>query len=131
MNRYWMADRDDTPQGFPLRRLVDALVGIAEGQEGPFFVRRARGYGPEVAMLDSQLDNADEVPLSVDEMVRLSTGVEQWFYELDVRCRTRRGQIFFGLHDSSALFLDAPAEVAKSVLGEFQVMKVERAPSRP
>lgn len=130
LKRRWILDRDDTPQGFPLGQLVAKLREIAALGTEPFFVRRARGYGPEVTRLEAALDRVEEVVLSADEMTRLSIGLEEWFYELEVRCATRSGTVFFGVHDSTAMFLDAPPETAGRILDGFRDVRDGELPSR-
>lgn len=125
MSRYWIFDREDTPQGFPLRALVARIRDLARDGGSRFLIRRAQGYGAQVGRWDEMLDQADEISVPADELERLSSGKEEWFYNLDARCVTPGATIGFGVHDSSALFLDAPAELAEQLTANFKRVQVE------
>ena len=123
MSKYWILDREDTPQGFPLRKLVAEIRELARDGDGRFLIRRSQGYGAQVCQWDDRLDQADEISVTADELERLSSGTEEWFYNLDARCVTPTVTIDFGLHDSSALFLDAPPDLAKQVTAKFKEVR--------
>jgi len=125
MSRYWIFDREDTPQGFPLRELVARIRELARDGGCQFLIRRAQGYGAQVSRWDEMLDLEDEISVPADQLERLSSGTEEWFYNLDARCVTPGLTIGFGVHDSSALFLDAPAELAKQLTANFKRVQVE------
>jgi hypothetical protein len=125
MSRYWIFDREDTPQGLPLRQLVTNIREAACASGCRFVVRRSQGYGSSVCHWDDLLDQTDEITVSPDELERLSAGAEEWFYELDARCVTPAETIAFGLHDSSALFLDASAELAEKIIADFKEVRIE------
>jgi hypothetical protein len=124
MSRYWIFDREDTPQGFPLRVLVARIRELARDAGCRFLIRRAQGYGAQVCRWDEMLDQTDEISVPADELERLSSGTEEWFYNLDARCVTSGMTIGFGVHDSSALFVDAPAELAKLITTNFKSVQV-------
>jgi hypothetical protein len=125
MSKYWIFDGEDTPQGFPFRALVARIRELACDGACQFLIRRAQGYGAQVCHWDEMLDQAEEVSVSADELERLSSGTEEWFYNLDARCVTPSMTIGFGLHDSSALFLDAPSEIAERITPDFKRVKVQ------
>ena len=75
---------------------------------------------------DELLDGADEIPVSFDELVRLTAESDELFYNLDARWVADKLAFRFGLHDSSALFVDAPPELAKQVTSRFKEV-VERS----
>jgi len=125
MSRYWIFDREDTPQGFPLRALVARIRELARNESCQFLIRRSQGYGTQICRWDEMLDQADEISVPAVELERLSSGTEEWFYNLDARCVTPGLTIGFGVHDSSALFLDAPPELAEQLTANFERIKVE------
>lgn len=120
MSRYWILDREDTPQGLPLRKLVAKIRELAGDGDFRFLVRRSQGYGAQICLWVNRLAQDDEIPVSADELERLSRRKEEWFYNLDARCVTPTVTIGFGLHDSSALFLDAPAALAAQITAHFK-----------
>ncbi len=124
MSRYWIFDREDTPQGFPLRALVARIRELAGDGGCQLLIRRAQGYGAQVCRWDEMLDRAEEISVPADELERLSSGKQEWFYNLDARCVTPGVTIGFGVHDSSALFLDAPAELAEQLTANFKSVQV-------
>lgn len=119
MSKYWIFDREDTPQGFPLRALVARIRELAGDGACRFLIRRSQGYGEQVCRWDEMLDQADEISVSDEELESLIRGTEEWFYNLDARCVTSTMAIGFGVHDSSALFLDAPSELAEQITASF------------
>jgi hypothetical protein len=124
MSRYWIFDREDTPQGFPLRALVARIRELAREGGSEFLIRRAQGYGAQICRWDEMLDQTDEISIPAVELERLSSGTEEWFYNLDARCVTPGLTIGFGVHDSSALFLDAPAELAEQLTANFKRVQI-------
>lgn len=127
MSSFTIFDRDATPQGLPLRLLIDKIRAYA-GAQGQFRLRRAQGYGLQIGSWNEQLDNADEVSVSTVELLKASDGNEEWFYNLDAVYVTPSETVHFGLHDSTALFLAAPAPLALQILANFsKVQAVEPA----
>jgi hypothetical protein len=113
MQRYWISDEVDTPQRFPLQSLLDRIVKHA-GNSSRWLVARAEGYGEQVNELSREIDEGIVPLLETSALRRLLEGVEEWFYHLDVR--TEDGEIRFGLHDSSATYLEASAQLAEAIL---------------
>lgn len=102
MNKYWSFDRDDTPQGFPLGKLIGKIREVACSSGCPTLVRRSQGYGATACRWDELLDDADEIAVSLGELERIAPGNEQWFDNLDACCLTSTQTIAFGVHDSTA-----------------------------
>lgn len=125
MSRYWILDREDTPQGFPLGALVARIRELAGERNGHFLVRRSQGYGAQVGRWDEMLDQAEEISVPADELERISRGLEEWFYNLDAKYVTPTETIRFGLHDSSAMFLDASSAVAEEITAKFKEVRVD------
>lgn len=123
MSKYWILDREDTPQGLPLSLLVARLREITCGEGCRFLIRRSQGYGAQVGRWDEMLDQADEVAVSTEELERI--GTDEWFYNLDAMCVTPSVTIAFGLHDSSALYLDAPSDLAERITANFKKVQVD------
>jgi hypothetical protein len=124
MSKYWIFDREDTPQGFPLRKLIGKIREVACTSECNFSLRRSQGYGLSVNHWDELLEEADEIPVSSDELERLSVGTEEWFYNLDARCVTPTAVICFGLHDSTVLFVEASSGLAEKIIADFREVRV-------
>ena len=115
-------DRDETSQGLPLRMLIDNIQTYA-GVQGQFHLRRAQGYGLQIGSWNEQLDNSDEVAVSTVELLKASDGNEEWFYNLDAVYVTPSETVHFGLHDSTALFLAAPAPLALQIVANFSTVQ--------
>lgn len=115
--RYWIRDQDETPQRFPLQRLLRRAFEVAGGEQSTCEVTRARGYGLEIRQLEQQLDVEDVVHVSLQVLDRLSEGSEEWFYELDAR--VPGAGLRFGLHDSTALFVEGDAATSKRIVDVF------------
>ena len=54
-------DQDDTPQGFPLKRLFCSFIGALDTESVEFHVLRSQGYGLTVTEWDNRLDNEDSI----------------------------------------------------------------------
>ena len=106
MTSYWIFDHDDSPQRFPLRQLIAQIRQVVGPTGGQLFLRRSQ--------------------VSFDELVRLTAESDELFYNLDARWVADKVAFRFGLHDSSALFVDAPPELAKQVTSHF-IEVVERS----
>lgn len=125
MDRYWILDRDDTPQGLPLRLLIARIRELVRDADGKFVIRRAQGYGAAINGWDEELDQSDEIAVPAADLERLSVGTDEWFYNLDARCVAPGATIGFGLHDSRALFLDAPQSLASQITAGFKEVRSE------
>lgn len=69
-------------------------------------VERSQGYGLTINRWDCLLDEADSIPVSIHDMRRLCAGEEEWFYCLDATLYCGERCLRFGLHDSSAIFVE-------------------------
>jgi hypothetical protein len=115
--RFWIMDNDQTPQRFPLQRLFRQVIRMTNTKSEVCHVLRARGYGLRINELDHELDSVDMVVVPMSELDRLSAGSEEWFYDLDARIPG--ADIRFGLHDSTALFVEGDAQICESVAATF------------
>lgn len=117
--RYWIRDEDDTPQGFPLRTLLRRIV-----EELPpphkIWILRSEGYGLTVNNWDNELDSQDRLPAELDQLLALSSGTDEWFYNLDGAIESPLGQLAFGLHDSTAMYLEGPQKLVEKVCAHFE-----------
>jgi hypothetical protein len=119
MKKYWILDREDTPQGFPLAQLFAKIRELACSSGCQLLVRRSEGYGSMVCHWDQLLERADEIVVSPDDLERLSSGTEEWFYNLDVRCVSPTAIVAFGIHDSSAMFVETSPALAEKIVSGF------------
>jgi hypothetical protein len=123
---YWVHDGDQTPQHFPLQRLV-RRVREEMGPSSEFFLIRAWGFGERINEwvngLDALAPNA-RAPISFDELDRLSEGVEEWFYDVSVEAVAGDKRFEFGLHDSSCLYLDGDRPLIDKVAAAFSDVRV-------
>lgn len=115
--RLWIMDKDQTPQRFPLQRLVRKVVEMTGTKAEVCSVLRARGYGLRVNELERELDIADMVAVPLSELDELSAGTEQWFYDLEVQIHGT--DVRFGLHDSTAMFVEGDQLLCESVAATF------------
>ena len=120
--RYWIMDRDETPQGLPLQRLIKELRSMLGPTVREFSLTRAEGYGLQVREWDVILDEQESVLVDADFLEELSLGTEEWFYKLDAHCLDK--SVRFGLHDSTALYLECAVEIGEKVVQKFQNTKV-------
>lgn len=124
---FWIFDRDETPQGHPLRVLLDGVQKVYK-DETTCRVRRSRGYGITVNEWGRTLDEHDELSIPIDELARLSDGTVEWFYDLDATCGEHSDLVRFGLHDSTCLFLECELRKAQTILAPFKDVREGQRP---
>jgi hypothetical protein len=112
-------DQDDTPQGFPLKRLFCSLTRALEAESVELHVLRSQGYGLTVTEWDNRLDDEDSILVDEPFLSEILEGVDQWFYWLDVKVVTEDTEIRFGLHDSSLMYIEAPDKLLNLVAEDF------------
>lgn len=117
---YWIRDEDDTPQGFPLRKLMQLIIQKIEPAPFEFWILRSQGYGATICEWNGVLDTQDRILADITHLLEISIGTEQWFFDLDIEVVTNDVKFRFGLHDSTALFIDAPDEFVNSITNTFE-----------
>lgn len=116
--RYWIREGDDTPQRFPLQRLLRKVFEVAgPGNSKTCRVFRAQGYGIQIKEWCERLDRCEYLVLPIEVLDRVSQGTEEWFYDLEAGLGDP--EVLFGLHDSTALFVEAEPAVAAAVASVF------------
>ncbi|MEZ4306423.1 MAG: hypothetical protein R3F14_00020 [Polyangiaceae bacterium] len=125
MSKYWILDKVDTPQGFPLLKLIENIRKVLRTADIRACICRSQGFGLTVNGWDELLSHVDEVPISLADLERIAGGVDEWFYDLDVVCVAPTATIRFGVHDSTALFVDAAPEIGEHVVLGFQRVDTE------
>ncbi|NOT14541.1 MAG: hypothetical protein HOP21_02970 [Methylotenera sp.] len=116
---YWIRDTDKTPQHLPLQKLLRAIVGKLNGQSFELNISRSCGYGMQIREWDLQLESNDKIPVMFDILDKVCSGESEWFYFLEAECVSKNLIVYFGLHDSSALYIDAPEEFSTSIARLF------------
>jgi hypothetical protein len=115
--RYWIMDHDETPQRFPLQRLFRRIRDVAGVEGATCKLHKVRGYGLQIHEWEERLDSEDAIVVPVDVLDKLAEGTEEWFYDLEAELLDP--EIVFGLHDSTALFVEAPPTIAEKVACAF------------
>lgn len=87
----WIFERDSSPTGLPIARLIQRLTGRFPGAACE--IRRCEGYGAQVNAWGA------EGPIRVDlaSLAEVASAGEEWFYELEAQLPGVR----FGVHDSA------------------------------
>jgi hypothetical protein len=119
--RYWIMDKDDTPQRFPLQRLIRRVCEVTHAGTATCNLFRVTGYGMQVHELEKRLDVEDVVTVQLSTLDQLSQGTEEWFYDLEAQLPGT--EIRFGLHDSTALFVEGSSEIVEDVVAAFELWK--------
>lgn len=115
--RQWITEEDGTPQRFPLQRLLRQVFASAGVEARTCDLRRARGYGADIRALERALDSVESMSVEFSALDKLAEGTEQWFYDLEAQVPGT--DIRFGLHDSTALFVDGDPSLVTAVAGAF------------
>src|SRR5262245_59925599 len=115
--RFWIMDHDTTPQRFPLQRLLRRVREVAGTKQATCNIRKARGYGLQIREWEERLDSEAAIVVPVAVLDQLTEGTEEWFFDLEAQLTD--SDIVFGLHDSTALFVEGPRTAAESVASVF------------
>lgn len=67
--------------------------------------------------LEERLDVEDVVSIPLSSLDELSQGTEEWFYDLEAQLPGT--DVRFGLHDSTALFVEASPAIVEEVVAVF------------
>lgn len=116
--QYWIFDKEETPQRFPLQRLIRRVREVVGTGVRSFELTKVWGYGLQVVKLEEELNNANEIVVPYELLDQLSKGTEEWFY--DIEAHVPGTNVRFGLHDSTALFIDAAPEIAEALVLPFR-----------
>jgi len=115
---YWIFDRIDTPQGFPLRGLIDKVLELL-GNKVSFRIFSAWGHGEKIFELDHKTNEYEWVDIPPEILLPLSEGVEEWFYDLVMEIRNSEQSIICGIHDSSMMFIEGEAETVEIIILQY------------
>ncbi len=124
--RYWIKDEDKTPQGFPLRLLFQLIVQQLDHADYKLWILRSEGYGLKVNEWEKILDSEDRLLIDVPSFEEVSAGDTEWFYNLDAEIVTDKMQIKFGLHDTTALYIEAPEGFAQKTVSSFDHVQISK-----
>ncbi|NKC16178.1 MAG: hypothetical protein GKR94_29425 [Gammaproteobacteria bacterium] len=123
---YWIKDRVETPQQFPLNLLFQLILRCLGVMPLQFAVKRSRGYGIQICEWDDLLDNQDGVLVERGILEKLLEGTEEWFYDLDVEVIANSLIVRFGLHDSTSMYIDAPEDIIDAIIGSFAEVEIAK-----
>lgn len=115
--RYWIMDEEQSPQRFPLQRLLHRVIEETGAKAEVCSVLRASGYGLRVNELERELQVVDVVAVPTSELDNLCAGTDEWFYELEVAIPGV--DVRFGLQDSTAMFVEGNRVLCESVVAAF------------
>jgi hypothetical protein len=129
MSWHLIEELTDSPQGFPLERLVDLVR--QESRADTLLVVRSQGYGPTVYAWECRLDTHSEIEIAWADLAAIVHGTDEWFYELDAHCFASQGEVIrFGVFDSSFLFVEAKTQIAEKMVRHFKSTRVVAPPMR-
>src|SRR5262245_5632980 len=110
---YWISDKDETPQRFPLQRLIRRIRDVVAPGAVTCEVLRVWGYGLQINEWDEALRDKEKITVPYELLDALSAGTEEWCY--DIKLQFPGTDVRFGLHDSAALFVEADPSVADQI----------------
>jgi hypothetical protein len=121
--KYWIQKKDNTPQGFPLKKLIQRVIQELGSSTFDIWILRSEGYGFKIGEWEELLNKQERLQVDYKSLTKISLGTEEWFYNVDIEIMTTNLQIRLGLHDSSMLYLEAPQIFSKRVLKSFKRVK--------
>ena len=102
-------DEDDSPQRYPLVRLLERVKTVVNLDQQNWRVSGVWGQGLKTARLEDAeraSGAAAEVSLSTEELLDLDNDPNEWFF--DVVIRTSDRSLAFGIFDSGCMFVEGP-----------------------
>ena len=113
--RLWIFDEDDSPQRYPLRRLLMLLQAAVN--ESVCQVERAAGYGAGIQILAEKADQTRATAITISELAELASGRDEWFYDITIVFPISGARL--GIHDSAAMFVEAGEPILDLVRRAF------------
>ena len=98
--RMWIRDRDETPQGFPLKELLRGVRSLFAREQFKLEIYRAEGYGLQINTWRTALEREDHIVVDFLSLDALAEGTAEWFYSLDACFISTSVTVGLGLHDS-------------------------------
>ena len=123
--RHWIFDTDSTPQRFPLVRLIDRIEEVSGQHPDLYLLRKARGYGLQINEWDTLLEKQEHIAVPASELRSIGSGEDEWFY--DMEAFSHETGILFGIHDSTAMFVEGPSDLVSKVAKTFGQTKKQPA----
>lgn len=115
----WIFDTVNEPQRFPLRVLAERVLDVVGARQTTLQIRRSDGFGQQICKWDDQLDDSDQIEVESRQLVELLSAGDEIFYNLDAIVTDGQMSVRFGLHDSSALFVECAADQCDAVTSGF------------
>ena len=115
---FLIRDQADGPQQLPLDHLLNRVLAVSGRRTGLLWrVTNARGYGVEVCQLEDSLEEKESVVVEPDRLIQIARDKTQWFY--DLHCVDDLLPLFFGLQDSTALYVRGSEALCRKVSASF------------
>ena len=125
-------DQEDTPQRFPLRRLLEAVRNVVAPEQQSWRVSGVWGQGLKTVRLQNELRERGEygeIFVSTADLLDLDSDPDEWFF--DVTIKTSDRTLAFGIFDSGYMFVDGRrAQVIEIGKAFDDVPKMTRTPCR-
>lgn len=119
----YIYDEEDTPQRYPLRRLLDSVIEHVGPDQQRWQVAGVWGQGFKTARLGDLTSPSpeDETPVDTAALVDLDDDPDEWFYDIVIRTPDR--SLTFGIFDSSYMFVDGPRDQVLAIVRDFDDVK--------
>ncbi len=124
--RMWIRDRDETPQGFPLKELLRGVRSLFAREQFKVEIYRAEGYGLQINTWRTALEREDHIVVDFFALDALTKGTAEWLYSLDARFISTSMTVGLGLHDSSALYEEATNNAPNQLKALFNDITYEK-----
>ena len=102
-------DEDDSPQRYPLVRLLDAVRNVVDPDQQDWRMSGVWGQGLKTVRFQNELRELGqfgEINVSTEELLGLDDDPDEWFF--DVVIRTSDRSLAFGIFDSGCMFVEGP-----------------------
>ena len=116
MTIYNILDTDTTAQQLPLNKLYHLILDVIEQEDSELILLSSEGYGETICRWEDQLKNDNKIIVDKNIFGEVSEGTEEWFYNVDVEIKLESNIIWFGLADSSYLYVAFQKDVFSDIL---------------
>ena len=117
-------DEDDSPQRYPLIRLLRSVDHALGGEVRDWRVMRLWGQGLRTGRLEdrvNEIELGDDIIVTTELLLSLDRDPNEWFY--DVIIRTLDRSLSLGIFDSGFMFVEGPAGVARAAAAPFELVE--------
>jgi len=127
---YTIFETDKTAQQLPLNKLYQLILSRLKEKNINLTLLSSEGYGITICQWEDLLRVNSKIIISHDMFNSISKGTNEWFYNVDIEIKLENNIIWFGLMDSSYLYIASQKDIFSDILTDSfkKVVEVSSLP---